>query len=58
MSVQPKASGLTTIADLIDRGQVKINVSKVFPLTEARQAQELSQQGNTRGKIVLQAIAT
>lgn len=29
MSVQPKASQLTTIADLIDRGQVKINVSKV-----------------------------
>jgi NADPH:quinone reductase-like Zn-dependent oxidoreductase len=57
MSVQPKASLLTTIADLIDRGQVRINVSKVFPLTEAGQAQELSQQGHTRGKIVLQAIA-
>jgi NADPH:quinone reductase-like Zn-dependent oxidoreductase len=36
MSVQPKASQLTTIADLIDRGQVKINISKVFPLAEAR----------------------
>jgi NADPH:quinone reductase-like Zn-dependent oxidoreductase len=57
MSVQPRASLLTTIADLIDQGQVKINISRVFPLVEARQAQDLSQQGHAHGRIVLQAIA-
>ncbi|NJK48364.1 zinc-binding dehydrogenase [Candidatus Gracilibacteria bacterium] len=57
MIVQPKASLLSEIANSIDRGQVKIDIGRVFPLAEARQAQELSQQGHTRGKIVLQAIA-
>ncbi|NJR24608.1 MAG: NADP-dependent oxidoreductase [Richelia sp. CSU_2_1] len=57
MVVQPRSSLLTEIAGSIDAGQVKIDVQKVFPLVEARQAQELSQQGITRGKIVLQAIA-
>jgi NADPH:quinone reductase-like Zn-dependent oxidoreductase len=57
MMVQPQAALLTEIANLIDSGQVKVNVGKVFPLVEARQAQDLSQQGHTHGKIVLQAIA-
>jgi NADPH:quinone reductase-like Zn-dependent oxidoreductase len=57
MMVQPQAALLTEIANLIDSGQVKVNVGKVFPLAEARQAQDLSQQGHTHGKIVLQAIA-
>jgi NADPH:quinone reductase-like Zn-dependent oxidoreductase len=57
MMVQPRASLLTEIANSIDAEKVKIDVQKVFPLTEARQAQELSQQGHTRGKIVLSAIA-
>jgi NADPH:quinone reductase-like Zn-dependent oxidoreductase len=57
MMVQPQAALLTEIANLVDSGQVKVNVGKVFPLVEARQAQDLSQQGHTHGKIVLQAIA-
>ncbi|NJL56641.1 NADP-dependent oxidoreductase [bacterium] len=57
MMVQPKASLLTEIANLIDAGQLKVNIEQVFPLADARQAQELSQQGHPRGKIVLQAIA-
>lgn len=54
MLVQPRAALLTEIANFIDAGQLKTNVQRVFPLAEARQAQELSQQGHTRGKIVLQ----
>ncbi len=51
--VRPNAAQLTQIADLIDSGDVKPVVETVLPLSEARKAQELSQTGHTRGKIVL-----
>jgi NADPH:quinone reductase-like Zn-dependent oxidoreductase len=38
---------------LVASGQVKVNVETILPLGEARKAQELSQSGHTRGKIVL-----
>ena len=41
---------------LIEAGTVKPTVSKVFPLSEARQAQELIGARHTRGKIVLQIV--
>ncbi len=44
---------LETFARLIDEGQVKVAIEKVFPLSEASQAHELSQQGHGRGRIVL-----
>jgi NADPH:quinone reductase-like Zn-dependent oxidoreductase len=44
---------LAIIANLAVRGVVKVHVEKVFPLEEARAAQELSQTGHVRGKIVL-----
>lgn len=47
---------LSQIADLVVSGRIKANVETVLPLREARQAQELSQGGHARGKIVL-AIA-
>jgi NADPH:quinone reductase-like Zn-dependent oxidoreductase len=50
-----KARGdqLARIADLVVRGQVKVTVETVLPLSEARKAQELSQSGHAHGKIVL-----
>src|SRR5262249_2586380 len=51
--VRPNAVGLTEIADLVDSGKVKPVGETVLPLSEARKAQELSQTGHTRGKIVL-----
>ena len=39
---------------MIDGGQVQTSVETVLPLSEARQAHELSESGQTRGKIVLQ----
>jgi NADPH:quinone reductase-like Zn-dependent oxidoreductase len=54
MMVQPKASQLIEISNLIDTGLVKTLVENVFSLAEAQQAQMLSQQGHPRGKIVLQ----
>lgn len=41
------------IADLVNTGQFRVNVDKVFRLEEAATAQELNRQGHTRGKIVL-----
>jgi NADPH:quinone reductase-like Zn-dependent oxidoreductase len=53
--VVQKANGaqLTTIADLVASGKVKVNIETVLPLSEARKAQELSQKGHSGGKIVL-----
>ncbi|WP_334956359.1 NADP-dependent oxidoreductase [Nostoc sp.] len=57
MNMKPSASLLEEIASLVDSGQVKTLVAQTFSLSEARQAQELSQGGHVRGKIVLQINA-
>lgn len=44
---------LQAFAQLIDEGQIQVAIEKVFPLHEARQAQEWSQRGHGRGRIVL-----
>jgi NADPH:quinone reductase-like Zn-dependent oxidoreductase len=44
---------LAKLADLIDRGTLKARVKQIFPLSLAREAQELSQAGKAHGKIVL-----
>ncbi|MGD1001308.1 MAG: NADP-dependent oxidoreductase [Candidatus Brocadiia bacterium] len=55
--VQPNAAQLAEIAGLIDSGKVKVFVETVLPLSEARRAQEMSQTGHTRGKIVLRVVS-
>ena len=52
--VQPNAEQLSEIATLIDAGKIRTVVETVLPLPEARSAQERSQAGHVRGKIVLQ----
>ncbi len=44
---------LQTFTRLIDEGQIQVAIEKVFPLSEARRAQEWSQRGHGRGRIVL-----
>jgi NADPH:quinone reductase-like Zn-dependent oxidoreductase len=56
LSVQPNAAQLNEITELIDSGKLKPFVETVLPLSEARQAHEMSQSGRTRGKIVLQVV--
>ncbi|MCL5966961.1 MAG: NADP-dependent oxidoreductase [Deltaproteobacteria bacterium] len=51
--VQPNAAQLVEIAKLADSGKLRPVVETVLPLPEARRAQELSQAGHVRGKIVL-----
>ncbi|MGH8611428.1 MAG: zinc-binding dehydrogenase, partial [Gammaproteobacteria bacterium] len=50
--VQPNATQLAEIANLVDSGKLRSVVETVLPLSEARRAHELSQAGHTRGKIV------
>lgn len=47
------APRLVEIAKLLDAGTVKVTVSEVLSLAEARRAQEMSQSGHVRGKVVL-----
>lgn len=56
MLAKPDGMQLTHIARLVDEGYVKPHIAAVFPLSEARKAHELSEEGHTRGKIVLQVI--
>lgn len=44
---------LVQISKLVANGEIKVNVETILPLSEARKAQELSQSGHARGKIVL-----
>ena len=53
VQVKPDGAQLAQIAELLDSGTVKTFVGATFPLAEAAKAQEQSQHGHTRGKIVL-----
>jgi len=50
---QPNAVELAQIAKLVDEGRLKASVETILPLSQARQAHEMSQTGHQRGKIVL-----
>jgi NADPH:quinone reductase-like Zn-dependent oxidoreductase len=54
--LQPSATQLAELAQLVDAGQLRPVVETVLPLSEARRAHELSQTGHTRGKIVLRVV--
>jgi NADPH:quinone reductase-like Zn-dependent oxidoreductase len=41
------------MGELIETGQIKVQVARIFPLAEARQAHVLSQTGHGQGRIVL-----
>ncbi len=49
----PSSSLLQTIAQLIDKGHVKVTLARALPVSEASLAHELSQTGHGRGRIVL-----
>ena len=54
--IQPNAAQLAEIAKLVDTEKLKAIVETVLPLSDATRAQELSERGHTRGKIVLRVI--
>ncbi|MER7398286.1 NADP-dependent oxidoreductase [Streptomyces sp. NPDC000151] len=51
--VEPDGPALTKIAELIDKGVVKVEVEDVLPLEHAAEAHRRGEQGRTRGKLVL-----
>jgi NADPH2:quinone reductase len=53
--VAPNSAQLTELAQRVEQERLKTHLSQVFPfgLDEARKAQELSESGHTRGKMVL-----
>jgi NADPH:quinone reductase-like Zn-dependent oxidoreductase len=52
-SSRPSPEQLTRIAELVEAGDVHVELAEVLPLSEVRQAHELIESGHTRGKIVL-----
>jgi NADPH2:quinone reductase len=55
--VQPSAIQLDELATLIDSGTVRVEVAQILPLSAAREAHALSQNGHQHGKIVLRILA-
>ena len=51
--VEPDGPALAAIADLIDAGEVAVEVEQTFPLEQAAAAHARLQAGRTRGKVVL-----
>jgi NADPH:quinone reductase-like Zn-dependent oxidoreductase len=51
--VHPDVGDLDAITELIDSGQIAVEIAETYPLAEAAKAWEQSQDGHTRGKIVL-----
>lgn len=53
---QPRGEWLAEIAQLIDAGQVRVLVSRVFPLAQVAEAHRESQTWRVRGKLVLAVV--
>ena len=51
--IKRSAADLSELAALVERGAVKPRMGEVFRLEEAREAQDTSQQGRAKGKILL-----
>ncbi|QBJ89791.1 NADP-dependent oxidoreductase [Streptomyces seoulensis] len=51
--VRPDPEDLAKLSQLADQGAVSVHVDKTFPLERTADAQRLSQEGRTRGKIVV-----
>ncbi|WP_394834412.1 NADP-dependent oxidoreductase [Pendulispora rubella] len=54
--VKQDRAGLTSLAELADRGALSSNVAGIYPLADARLAYEQGLRGGNRGKIVLQVV--
>jgi NADPH:quinone reductase-like Zn-dependent oxidoreductase len=55
---QPRQEWLTSIAQLIDEGKVRVFISKVFTLEQVEEAHRESETWHTRGKMVLKVYET
>jgi len=53
MGQERSAAELSELAGFVERGEVKPRMGEVFPLEQAREAQDASQKGLAKGKILL-----
>jgi NADPH:quinone reductase-like Zn-dependent oxidoreductase len=53
LTMKRNSEQLDRIVELVDAGEVHVELSQVLPLAEVRLAHEQSESGHTRGKIVL-----
>ncbi|WP_067532822.1 NADP-dependent oxidoreductase [Nocardia crassostreae] len=51
--VQPAAADLRELADLVERGQLRVEVQRVLSLADVVEAHKLGESGRLRGKLVL-----
>jgi NADPH:quinone reductase-like Zn-dependent oxidoreductase len=49
----PNSEQLERIAQMVAAGEVRVELEDVLPITDAGGAQQLSEAGHVRGKIVL-----
>jgi NADPH:quinone reductase-like Zn-dependent oxidoreductase len=52
--VRPEATHLAKLAELVDEGQLQIEVARAYPLDQAADAHRLLETGHVRGKLVLE----
>jgi NADPH:quinone reductase-like Zn-dependent oxidoreductase len=50
---EPNPDDLARIAELIASGEIRVEIAEVIPIAEVRRAHERSEEGHTRGKLVL-----
>ncbi|WP_406402663.1 NADP-dependent oxidoreductase [Streptomyces sp. NBC_00879] len=55
--VEPDGPALTRIAELIEAGEVSVEVEEVFPLEQAAKAHTRGESDRTRGKLVLRVTS-
>ncbi|GAB2862267.1 NADP-dependent oxidoreductase [Nocardioides pacificus] len=51
--VRPEIAHLDALRDLVDAGSLRVDVAETFPLERLADAHRLSEEGHTRGKIVV-----
>ncbi|KAA2253975.1 NADP-dependent oxidoreductase [Solihabitans fulvus] len=56
MLVEPDYAGMRRIAELVESGQLRVELDTVLPLAEAAKAHELGETGRTTGKLVLRVV--
>jgi NADPH:quinone reductase-like Zn-dependent oxidoreductase len=54
--VEPDRLSLTAIADLVERGKLRVEIDSVFALEDAAEAHRRSETGRVTGKIVLRVV--
>jgi NADPH:quinone reductase-like Zn-dependent oxidoreductase len=54
LMVRPEGADLAFLGQLSDQGRLRTTLGRTFPLERAREAQDESEQGHARGKIVLE----